>query len=137
MEDKKIFRLALFTAIFGLVGMMFSANYITPQTVQIKDINRGMLDKEVSVEGMVTGVTQSQRGGTYFLDLMDGTGKIKVVIFESASYEIQKTSINIENFKNRRIRIVGRVTEYQGSLEVVLKDASSLKTINVNDAYLF
>jgi len=76
---------------------------------------------------LVTGISQSQKGGTYFLELMDGSGKIKVVVFESAASEIQKSSINIENFKNRRIKIVGRVTEYQGSLEVVLKDASSLK----------
>lgn len=129
MEDKKIFKLALFTTILGLVGMIFSANYITPQEVQIKDMNRGMLDKEVSVEGLVTGVSQSQKGGTYFLELMDGTGKTKVVIFESTASEIQKTSVNIENFNNRRLRIVGKVTEYQGSLEVVLKDASSLKII--------
>jgi len=129
MEDKKIFKLALFTTILGLVGMIFSANYITPQEVRIKDMNRGMLDKEVSVEGLVTGVSQSQKGGTYFLELMDGTGKTKVVIFESAASEIQKTSVNIENFNNRRVRIVGKVTEYQGSLEVVLKDASSLKII--------
>ena len=129
MEDKKIFKLALFTTILGLVGMMFSASYITPQEVQIKDMNRGMLDKEVSVEGLVTGVSQSQKGGTYFLELMDGTGKTKVVIFESAASEIQKTSVDIENFNKRRVRIVGKVTEYQGSLEVVLKDASSLKII--------
>jgi hypothetical protein len=62
MEDKKIFKLALFTTILGLVGMMFSASYITPQEVQIKDMNRGMLDKEVSVQGLVTGVSQSRRG---------------------------------------------------------------------------
>ena len=123
MEDKKIFKLALFTTILGLVGMMFSASYIAPQEVQIKDMNRGMLDKEVSVEGLVTGVSQSQKGGTYFLELMDGTGKTKVVIFESAASEIQKTSVDIENFNKRRVRIVGKVTEYQGSLEVVLKDA--------------
>jgi DNA/RNA endonuclease YhcR with UshA esterase domain len=129
MEDKKIFKLALFTTILGLVGMMMSASYITPQEVQIKDMNRGMIDKEVSVEGLVTGVSQSQKGGTYFLELMDGTGKTKVVIFESAASEIQKTSVNIENFNKRRVRIVGKVTEYQGSLEVVLKDASSLKII--------
>jgi DNA/RNA endonuclease YhcR with UshA esterase domain len=129
MEDKKIFKLALFTAIFGLVGMMFSANYVTPQKIQIKEINPGMLDKEVSVEGVVVGVSQSQKGGTYFLDLMDGTGKIKVVIFESAASEIQKTNIKIANFNNRRLNIVGRVNEYQGSLELVLKDASSLKIV--------
>lgn len=130
MEDKKIFKLALFTTILGLVGMMLSASYITPQEVQIKDMNRGMLDKEVSVEGLVTGVSQSQKGGTYFLEVMDGTGKTKVVIFESAASEIQKTSVKIENFNKRRVKIVGKVTEYHGSLEVVLKDASSLKILS-------
>lgn len=127
MEDKKIFKLALFTAIFGLVGMIFSSSYITPQNVQIKEINRGMLDKEVSIEGLVMDVSQSQKGGTYFLELMDGTGKIKLVIFESAASEIEKTNINIENFNKRRIRVVGKVAEYQGSMELILKDASSLK----------
>ncbi|MDI9436109.1 MAG: exodeoxyribonuclease VII large subunit [Euryarchaeota archaeon] len=129
MEDQKIFKLALFTTIFGLVGVIFAANYITPQEVQIKDMNRGMLDKEVSVEGLVTDVSKSRSGGTYFLELMDGTGKIKLIIFESEAFEIQKTGINIKNFNNRRIRVMGRVTEYHGSLEVILKDSSSLKII--------
>lgn len=129
MEDNQIFKLALFTTIFGLVGMMFSANYIMPQEVKIKDINRGMLDKEVSIEGVVLDLSESQKGGTYFLDLMDGTGKIKVVIFESAANEIQKTNITIKTFKNRRVRVLGRVSEYRGSLEVILKDSSSLKLL--------
>jgi len=129
MEDQKIFKLALFTTIFVLVGVIFAANYITPQEVKIKDMNRGMLDKEVSVEGLVTDVSKSRSGGTYFLELMDGTGKIKLIIFESEAFEIQKTGINIKNFNNRRIRVMGRVTEYHGSLEVILKDSSSLKII--------
>jgi len=60
---------------------------------------------------------------------MDGTGKTKVVIFESVASEIQKTNITPQNFINRRVKIDGKVTEYQGSLEVVLKDASSLKIV--------
>jgi DNA/RNA endonuclease YhcR with UshA esterase domain len=130
MEDSQIFKLALFTAIFGLVGMMLSANYVNPQKVQIKDLNRGMLDKEVSIEGVVVGISQSQKGGTYFLDLMDGTGKTKVVVFESVASEVQKSNVKISNFTNRRLSIVGRVTEYQGSVELVLKDANSLKLVN-------
>lgn len=66
MEDEKIFKLALFTTIFGLVGMMFSASYVTPQNVEISDIDRSMLDKEVSIEGLVTDVSKSQNGETYF-----------------------------------------------------------------------
>lgn len=129
VDDQKIFKVVLFTAIFGLVGMIASANSINPQTVQIKDIDRGMLDKEVSIEGMVTGISQSKKGGTYFLELMDGTGKIKVVVFESAATEIQKTSVDLESLSQRRIKVVGNVAEYKGSLELILKDASSLKIL--------
>ncbi len=130
MEDQKIFKLALFTTIFGLVGMILTANNVMPQEVKIKDIDRGMIDKEVTLEGLVTDVSQSRSGKTYFLELMDGTGKIKVVIFESAANEIQKTNITIITFKNRRVRVIGRISEYRGSLEVILKDSSSLKILS-------
>ncbi len=52
-----------------------------------------------------------------------------MVVFESAATEIQKTSVNLESLTQRRIKIVGKVTEYKGSLELVLKDASSLKIV--------
>jgi DNA/RNA endonuclease YhcR with UshA esterase domain len=129
MEDEKIFKIALLTALFGLTGMILFAGQIMPQKVQIKDINRGMLDREVSVEGVVQGVERSQKGESYFLDFMDGTGKMKLIIFEGTALDIQKQNMSIMNFNRRRIKAVGRVTEYQGNMELVLKDARSLQLV--------
>jgi hypothetical protein len=37
--------------------------------------------------------------------------------------------MSIMNFNRRRIKAVGRVTEYQGNMELVLKDARSLQMV--------
>ena len=76
----------LYSLLFLISRVIFAANYITPQEVQIKDMNRGMLDKEVSVEGLVTDVSKSGVVEHIF-ELMDGTGKIKLIIFESEAFE--------------------------------------------------
>lgn len=130
MEDKKMFKVALITTIFGMLGLIFTANQINPQIICIKDINRGTLDKEVFIEGVVQGVSKSRNTETYFLELMDGTGKIQVVVFQSTALNLQNNNKTIQNFKQRRVRVVGRITEYKGQYELVLKDASSLKLIS-------
>ncbi len=60
---------------------------------------------------------------------MDNTGKINLVIFEKQAEDIEKNNIHIYNLLNRRIKILGTVTEYNGSLELILKDSKSLKII--------
>ncbi|MCE7699140.1 MAG: DNA-binding protein, partial [Methanobacterium paludis] len=75
MEDQYIFRIVLITSIIGLVGMIFFAGQIMPREVKIIDINRGMLDEDVAVEGVVEDIGKSKGSNTYFLDIMDGTGK--------------------------------------------------------------
>jgi DNA/RNA endonuclease YhcR with UshA esterase domain len=130
MEDQTIFRIALFSTIFGLVGMIITAGLITPQKIEIKNLNKGMIDKEVSLEGYVQSVDKSKNGATYFLELNDGTGKVKVIIFPSVSSELEQSTIKILNLNNRQINIVGKVSEYSGTLELILKDSKSLKIIN-------
>ena len=66
MEDSFIFKLALAMSILGLIGMVFSANLITAREIKIKDINRGMLDEDVTVEGVVQNVKKSSYSDTYY-----------------------------------------------------------------------
>ena len=129
MEDHHIFKIALVMSILGLVGMIFSADLITAREVQIKDINRGMLDEDVSLEGVVQNVKKSSTSETYFLDIMDGTGKITMIIFESSAQDLQKTNISIYSLNNRRVKVTGKVSEYQGKIELLLNDAASLKIL--------
>lgn len=129
MEDSTIFKLALAMSILGLVGMMFSSQLIAAREVKISEIDRGMLDEDVSVEGVVLDVQQSSRSNTYFLDVTDGTGKISLVIFESSAVDLEQDNMSIFNLNNRRVKIIGTVNEYQGKIELVLKDANSLKIL--------
>jgi len=125
MEDQVIFKIALATSILGLMGMMFFADDIAPREVKIMDLNRGMLDEDVSVEGVVQSVKKSSQSNTYFMDIMDGTGKISLIIFDSSVQDLQKANISISGLSNRRVKVTGKVSEYQGKIEIILKDASS------------
>lgn len=129
MDDHLIFKIALAMSILGLVGMIFSADLITAREIKIQDINRGMLDEDVTLEGLVQNVKKSSHSETYFLDIMDGTGKITILIFESNAQELQKGNITIYSLNNRRVKVTGKVSEYQGKIELILNDASSLKII--------
>ncbi len=129
MDDEKIFKIALLTSLVGMVGMIFTAGYIAPQKVRIEDLNLGMIDKEVSVEGVVQVVKRSKNGETYFLDLTDGSGRLTIVIFQSTSLDMEKNNINITGLSQRRVNVVGNVAEYRGTLELILKDSKSLKIL--------
>ena len=63
---------------------------------------------------------------TYFLEIMDNSGKMNVVIFDKEAENIEKNNIRINNLIKRRIKVLGTVTEYNGSLELILKDSKSL-----------
>ena len=88
-----------------------------------------MIDKEVSVDGIVQSVKKSKNGETYFLDLTDGSGRLIIVIFQSTSRDLEKNNITITGLSQRRINVVGNVAEYHGTLELLLKDSKSLKIL--------
>ncbi|AEG17222.1 DNA-binding protein [Methanobacterium paludis] len=131
MEDHYIFRIALITSIIGLVGMIFFAGQIMPREVKISDISRGMLDEDVAVEGVVENIGKAKGSNTYFLDLMEGTGKTTLVIFDSTATDLQKEqNLTVQSMDKQRINVVGTVSEYKGSTELILKDSKSLKVIS-------
>ena len=125
MEDSQIFKIALAMSIVGLMGMLFSVNMISPREIKINEINRGMLDEDVSLVGVVQN-EKSSSSNTYFMELMDGTGKITVIVFESSAVDLEKVNMSVNSFKNRRVKVTGKISEYQGMMELILKDASSL-----------
>ncbi len=126
MEDSQIFKIALAMSIVGLMCMLFSVNMISPREIKINEINRGMLDEDVSLVGVVQNVKKSSSSNTYFMELMDGTGKITVIVFESSAVDLEKVNMSVNSFKNRRVKVTGKISEYQGMMELILKDASSL-----------
>lgn len=129
MEDSQIFRIALITTILGLSGMMLLSDKIMPQEIKIKDLNKGMLDEEVSIVGLVEKIDKSPRSNTYFLQIMDGTGKTTAVIFDSTVLDLEKNNLTPMSFLNHRVKITGNVQQYNGNMELILNDGKSIKIL--------
>ncbi|OEC84440.1 MULTISPECIES: OB-fold nucleic acid binding domain-containing protein [Methanobacterium] len=129
MKDSQIFTVALIIAILGLSGMILLSDKITPQEIKIKDLNKGMLDEDVSVVGMVEKIDKSPRSNTYFLQLRDGTGKTTAVVFDNAVLDLEKNNLTPLSFVNHRVKITGKVQQYNGNMELILNDGESLKIL--------
>jgi DNA/RNA endonuclease YhcR with UshA esterase domain len=129
MEDRLIFKIAFATSILGIIGMIIFSGQITPRQVNINEINLGMLDEEVMVEGVADNIKESPNTNSFFIEIVDKTGKINVVVFDKNAKEIQKNNLTIHQLINRRIKVVGTVTEYNGRLELILKDKKSFMVI--------
>ncbi len=130
LRDQQLFQIALITALVGIVGMIIFGNNISPRNIKIEELNPGMMDEEVSIEGLVEKVDKVYKSETYFLTINDGTGKTKVVIFEGTVIEIENKGFKLEYFHQKKIKATGRVTEYKGQLELIIEDSTSLKILS-------
>ena len=129
ITDDKLLRIALITSLIGIIGMLIFTPSIEVKKVKIEDINRGMIDEEVSIDCVVTDIGQSASKSSYFLTINDGTGQMQLIIFESQASELQTKSLSIEDFKNKRVTVTGKITEYKSNLELILSSGDSLRII--------
>ena len=130
ITDDKLLKIALVTALIGLIGLIVFTPSIEVKKVELSEITRAMIDEEVGVECTITDITQSNSKSSCFLTLSDGKTKMTLVIFESQLAEIQSKDLDIEGFKNKRVSVVGKVTEYNSDLELILSSGDGLKIIS-------
>ncbi|OQD59725.1 putative nucleic acid binding protein [Methanobrevibacter arboriphilus JCM 13429 = DSM 1125] len=130
ITDEKIFKIALITTIIGLIGMIIFAGEINPKEVIIKDIDRGMIDEEVTITGNIDKIQKSSNGKNYILTLNDGSGRINMMIFESTITKFAENEVNLENFENKKVIVTGTVTEFKSTMELIIHDSNSIKIEN-------
>ncbi len=130
ITDDKLLKIALITSLIGIIGLIIFTPTIEVKEIAIKDINRGMIDEEVKITGVITDVAQSSSKTSYFLNINDGEAQISLIIFENQVAEIQGRNLDIEDFKNRRVHVVGTITEYNSDLELILSSGDSLRIIS-------
>lgn len=130
ITDDKLLKIALVTSLIGLIGLIAFTPTIEVKEVDIVDINRGMIDEEVRIDGVITEVAQSSSKTSYFLTINDGEAQIQLVIFESQVSEIQNRNLDIEDFKNHKVQVVGTVTQYNSEMELILSSGDSLRIVS-------
>ena len=130
LNDRIIFKVALITSLVGIIGMLVFASYIEPKEIQIKDITRNNIGETVAVIGVVESIKESSSGSSCFIELNDGTGKINLIIFESTLVELQDAGNDLESFENQKVKVIGSITEYKSSMELILSNANSIKLVS-------
>lgn len=127
INDEIIFKVALITALIGMIGMLAFASYIEPKEIAINEITRNNIGETVSVTAVVESVKMSSSGSLCFIELNDGTGKINLIVFESTLVELNDAGNDLNEFKNHKVKVVGSITEYKSSMELILANANSIK----------
>ena len=130
ITDEKLLRIALITALIGIIGLILFTPSIEVKKVDIKDITRSMIAEKVSIQGVITDIAQSSSKTNYFLTISDGKAKITLIIFEKQVSEITSRNLDIEDFENNKVEVVGTITEYKNDLELILSSGDSLRIIN-------
>lgn len=129
ITDDKLLKIALITSLIGLIGLIIFTPSIEVKKVEIQDINRGMIDEEVSIEGVVSDVKSSASKSSYFLTVNDGTDQMSLIIFESQLAQLEDNGINIESYKGKKVNVVGTVTQYNSQLELILSSGDDIKMV--------
>lgn len=129
ITDDKLLKIALITSLIGLIGLIIFIPSIEVKKVEIQDINRGMIDEEVSIEGVVSDVKSSASKSSYFLTVNDGTDQMSLIIFESQLAQLEDNGIDIESYKGKKVNVVGTVTQYNSQLELILSSGDDIKMV--------
>lgn len=129
VTDDKLLKIALITSLIGIVGLIIFTPSIEVKEIDIKDINRGMIDEEVKIDCVIQDISQSGSKSSYFLTINDGTGQMPLIIFESQASQRQSRNFDISDFKDKKVEVVGKITEYDSNLELILSSGDSLKLI--------
>lgn len=129
ITDDKLLKIALITSLIGLIGLIIFTPSIEVKKVEIQDINRGMIDEEVSIEGVVSDVKSSASKSSYFLTVNDETDQMSLIIFESQLAQLEDNGIDIESYKGKKVNVVGTVTQYNSQLELILSSGDDIKMV--------
>lgn len=129
ITDDKLLKIALITSLIGLIGLIIFTPSIEVKKVEIQDINIGMIDEEVSIEGVVSDVKSSASKSSYFLTVNDGTDQMSLIIFESQLAQLEDNGIDIESYKGKKVNVVGTVTQYNSQLELILSSGDDIKMV--------
>lgn len=129
ITDDKLLKIALITSLIGLIGLIIFTPSIEVKKVEIQDINRGMIDEEVSIDCVVSDVKTSASKSSYFLTINDGTGQMSLIIFESQLAQLEDNGIAVESYKGKKVSVAGTVTEYNSQLELILSSGDAIKIV--------
>ena len=120
MNDQKIFKISLIVMVVGLLGIITLSVYVNPEKLTINKLEKSKIDNQVEIEATITSITQT-KSKTLIIKITDNTGSTTLVIFPQT--EIKELRVH------DKIRVIGKVTQYKGDLELILEESKNLEIL--------
>jgi DNA/RNA endonuclease YhcR with UshA esterase domain len=112
-------RISFIGSIIGIVSIYFIVLNIHTPGINIGEITGSFVGKEVNVTGTVSDVYKHSNGHLFFT-LDDGSGSVKIVLWENIVSEIERRGWDISRIDDGIVvNVVGEVQMYKGELEVI------------------
>jgi DNA/RNA endonuclease YhcR with UshA esterase domain len=107
MNENTLLKISLLSSLIGILLILFISESIEPPAYKIKDITNKDIDKLVTISGELSILKETE--GLYLLKLFDGESTIVVIAFKNEQ-------IILNN--NERVKIKGKIVEYNGEFEL-------------------
>ena len=99
--------LCLSISLIGILTLLIISNTIQPKLININQITNKQLKKQIIISGQITNIKTYDKSNFQVITIQDKTGKIRATL---------NNPINIT--KNQNLIITGKVSEYQGRLQI-------------------
>lgn len=113
MRDETLLKLSLITSLIGIVLLFAFAQTIEAERIEIADIDKTSIEKNVELFVSVESFYSSNEN--YFLKVSDKTGNITVVLFKHTANKNDISRLK----KGQQIKLSGKISEYNGNMEII------------------
>jgi len=110
-----LFKWAFITAIIGIFVLLWLSSHLEPNLGSISEISKNDLGSWIKVRGQIENIRQTET--LAIIKLADENNNTITIIAQMQNSAFQKDSI---------IEVIGKITEYNGMLEI---EASKIKTL--------
>jgi len=114
ITDKRIMHISLVLVIIGIIGLFIILQFIGPMEISTGMVTSNEIGENVAVGGVVE--SYFEKDGHVFMDIDDGSGVIKVIMFENTA---KSYPIVYSITENDRVFVDGKVELYRNELELV------------------
>lgn len=118
MDEKQLAMTSVAGSVISLIAIYIIVSSMGPGDVNIGQITAEHAGKAVKVTGII--VNMDVKDGNAFFTLADGTGEIRVVLWEGILRELERDGLDTSMLRdNVKISVEGEVDVYRGQLEIV------------------
>ncbi|MBI2663118.1 hypothetical protein HYX15_01145 [Candidatus Woesearchaeota archaeon] len=107
MKESTLLKISLCFSLIGVFIILIIAETLEVKQYGISSITDKEVDKKVKIVGTISSIVETP--GLFILDIIDETGKMKVVIFKEDDLGFNKYD---------EIEVTGKVIKYRNYLEI-------------------